>query len=102
MAEITECPKCGKELAVARFYCHQCQDSYCGDCANNHKHIKKATVWIVTFKNDNGAIVGPEWKVPSKIKPTRWAKQAYPDRNYHIEIVNTGLTEDEYEEQEAS
>jgi len=63
---------------------------------------KKATVWIVTFKNNGGEIVGPEWTVSSKIKPTRWAKQAYPDQNYRIEIKNTGMTEDEYEKQEAS
>lgn len=62
---------------------------------------KKTTVWIVTYKNTQGKIIGPEWTVPSKIKPTRWANQAFAGSGLTHEIVNTGMTEDEYEEQSA-
>jgi hypothetical protein len=100
MPEITECPNCSKELVTIRFYCDNCEMSYCSDCANSHKHIKKTTVWIVTYKNTQGTIIGPEWAVPSKIKPTRWANQAFAGSGLIHEIANTGMTEDEYENHE--
>jgi hypothetical protein len=100
MPEITECPNCSKELVTIRFYCDNCEMSYCSDCANNHKHIKKTTVWEVGFFNEQGVQIGPGFSVPSKIKPTRWARQAYKDSGLTFEIVNTGMTEDEYEDHE--
>jgi hypothetical protein len=58
---------------------------------------KKDTVWEVTFKNTSGQQMGPVIARVSKIKPTLWAKKAY-EGNYTFEMVNTGLSETEYEE----
>jgi hypothetical protein len=97
MAQFTYCPNCGKEIVAVRFYCGTCEKEYCADCANNHPHPKKSTVWEVTFKSDQGEQIGPVIAKISKTKPTAWAKKAY-NGAYTFDMVNTGKTEDEYEE----
>lgn len=60
---------------------------------------KQKTIWLVIYcDKKTGKQMGPTWEVPSKIKPTRWTKNAFPEGDYDISYENTGQTEDQYME----
>lgn len=62
------------------------------------KEERKQTMWLVTYRvKGTNTIIGPIWEVPSKIKPVRWAKQAF-EGDYDITYENTGMTPREYED----
>jgi hypothetical protein len=95
--------KCGKEVGIANSaWCDKCNALVCTNCCKHYQPRKQKvqTIWIVTYRNEQGEIVGPEWAVASKIKPTRWAKQAFAGAGYTYEIVNTGMTQAQYDEWE--
>jgi hypothetical protein len=63
-----ECPGCGREIAVERFYCHRCQKSYCTECINNHSHSKvtkpkKMAHWSTVLDIIQHGIDGDQEKV---------------------------------------
>lgn len=42
--------------------------------------------WIVVYFDETGEVATPVWEVESKIKPTRWAKQAFATWNLTFKI----------------
>ena len=56
-------------------------------------------MWLVRFYQ-NGQQITPTWEVESRIKPTRWTRLAFPGAGYSYMIEDTGLTPEQYYDQQ--
>ncbi len=70
----------------AIFALREGRDEQQGRTDNIYSANRKVRNWIVTYFGDDGEVVGPIWNVESKIKPTRWANQAFKGYNLTYKI----------------
>lgn len=78
-----KCQKCGKEVGIGdSSWCDKCNKFHCDKCGCE----KETKLWFIMYYNAENKQVGPTWAAASKIKPTRWANQAFAGAGYTYKI----------------